>query len=788
MRTPPPPRADADATVLEGTVARVTFENDESGFRVLKVRPDGTHASTTALVEPDGLVTIVGRFPAVTRGEHVRAVGKVERDARHGAQLRADIVTSTLPTTPAGIERYLAGGVIKGIAKKTAEKIVRKFGAQTIHVLDHEPERLREVAGLGARAPALAKAWKEQRAVRELMVFLSGLGVSPALAQRIHRRYRDEALTIVKSSPYRLALEIWGVGFKSADAIARAVGIAPDDPHRAGAGVLHALQGLAEEGHTTTPRGLVSERTARLLDGGVEGEGRGDEPVDAATVRRVESAIDALMLAGHVVQTGEGIAHAPLAAHEAGLAAAILRLLEGDPVARETPRILLGVAAAIAQFESATKITLAPAQRAAIELVARAPFSVVTGGPGVGKTTVVRAILALLETARLRTVLAAPTGRAAKRMSEATGKEATTIHRLLEVDPRKQRFTRDRDRPLEIGALVVDETSMVDVPLAHALLSAVPTGARVVLVGDVDQLPSTGAGAVLRDVIDSGVVPTVRLTEVFRQASASRIVEGAHAILRGEEPRPSGALGVSDGTTRAGGELFIVERNDPEEAAKTIGDIVETRIPRAFGMDPRREVQVLVPMVRGSVGTRALNADLQSRLNPLSPGGLEVRRGQTVFRVGDRVMQTRNDYDRDVFNGDVGFVREIPTPTVAKASEPADETPTGDEKPAPEPRLIVRLEEGRDVTYGDDDLDELILAYACTVHKSQGSEYPAVVIGLVNQHYVMLARKLLYTAVTRAKRLAVIVGSRWALRQAVQDARGEDRRTTLATRLRGASR
>ena len=781
MRTPPPPRADAESTVLEGTVARVTFENDESGFRVLKVRPDGMHAATNALVEPDGLVTIVGRFPAVTRGEHVRAVGKIERDARHGAQLRADIVTAELPTTTTGIERYLAGGVIKGIAKKTAEKIVRKFGAQTIHVLDHEPERLREVAGLGARAAVLAKAWKEQRAVRELMVFLSGLGVSPALAQRIHKRYRDDALAIVKGSPYRLALEVWGVGFKSADAIARAVGIAPDDPHRAGAGVLHALQGLAEEGHTATPRSMVAERTARLLDGGVEGEGRGDEPVDAATVQRVQSAIDALMLAGHVVETTEGIAHAPLAAHEAGLAAAILRLLAGDPVVRETPRTLPGVAAAIAQFEATTKITLAPAQRAAIELVARAPFSVVTGGPGVGKTTVVRAILSLLETARLRTVLAAPTGRAAKRMAEATGKEATTIHRLLEVDPRKQKFTRDRDRPLDIGALVVDETSMVDVPLAHALLSAVPTGARVVLVGDVDQLPSIGAGAVLRDVIDSGVVPTVRLTEVFRQASASRIVEGAHAILRGEEPVPSGALG-SNTTTRAGGELFLVERNDPDEAAKTIGDIVETRIPRAFGMDPRRDVQVLVPMVRGSVGTRALNADLQARLNPLPAGGLEVRRGQAVFRVGDRVMQTRNDYDRDVFNGDVGFVSEIPTPST-KPIEPADDA-TADEKPAPEPRLIVRLEEGREVTYGDDDLDELILAYACTVHKSQGSEYPAVVIGLVNQHYVMLARKLLYTAVTRAKRLAVIVGSRWALRQAVQDARGEVRRTTLAARLR----
>jgi exodeoxyribonuclease V alpha subunit len=788
VRTPPPPRTDAEAAVLEGTVMRVTFENDDTGFRVLRVRPDGAQGATKTLIEPDGMVTIVGRFPAVTRGEHVRAVGKIERDPRHGAQLRADIVTSTLPTTPAGIERYLAGGVVKGIAKKTAQKIVQRFGTTTIHVLDHEPHRLREVQGLGARAEVLAKAWKEQRAVRELMVFLSALGVSPALAQRIHKRYRDDALSVVKGSPYRLALEIWGVGFKSADAIARAVGIAPDDPHRAGAGVLHVLQALAEEGHTTTPRAMVAERTARLLDAGNEGDARPEDVVDAATVARVESAIDMMMREGHVVDTHptsgsagrEGIAHAPLAAHEAGLAAAILRLLAGDAKARATPTVLPGAQAAMTQFEKATGITLAPAQRAAIELVARAPFAVVTGGPGVGKTTVVRAILSLLEMARLKTVLAAPTGRAAKRMAEATRKEATTIHRLLEVDPRKQKFTRDADRPLEIAALVVDETSMVDVPLAHALLSAVPTGARVVLVGDVDQLPSIGAGAVLRDVIDSGVVPTVRLTEVFRQASASRIIEGAHAILRGDDPRPSGALG-GGGPTHAAGELFLVERNDPEEAARTIGDIVETRIPRAFGMDARKDVQVLVPMVRGSVGTRALNADLQARLNPLPTGGLEVRRGQTLFRVGDRVMQTRNDYDRDVFNGDVGFVSAIPTAT-AEPEEPA----LGDKEKTTEPRLIVRLEEGREVIYGDEHLDELVLAYACTVHKSQGSEYPAVVIGLVNQHYVMLARKLLYTAVTRAKKLAVIVGSRWALREAVRDARGEDRRTTLAARLRAA--
>jgi exodeoxyribonuclease V alpha subunit len=478
---------------------------------------------------------------------------------------------------------------------------------------------------------------------------------------------------------------------------------------------------------------------------------------------RVSGAIDALIASRLAVEEIEGIAHRPLAEHEAAIAGHVHRLANAERARRP----LDGVAHAIERFEATTGVTLAPAQRDAIGLVARAPVAVITGGPGVGKTTLVRAVLSLFDAAKLTTVLAAPTGRAAKRMSEATGLEATTIHRLLEVDARSMTFVRDEGAPIDAGAVIVDETSMVDVPLAHALLRATPTGARVVLVGDVDQLPSIGPGAVLRDVIESGVVPTVRLTVVFRQAGASRIVAGAHAILRGEEPTPSGAMGGARAQPHsANGELFVVERGEPEEAASTIAEIVESRIPRAFSLDPRRDVQVLVPMVRGTVGTRALNADLQARLNPPRDGVSEARRGQTIFRVGDRVMQIRNDYDREVFNGDVGFVASV------RAHDEEG------------PRLMVRLEEGREVPYDDDDLDELVLAYACTVHKSQGSEYPAVVLGLVNQHFVMLARKLLYTAVTRAKKLVVIVGSRWALREAVRDARGEQRRTTLQRRLR----
>lgn len=746
----------SSSDVIEGTVVRITFQNEESGFRVLKVQPHTAKEELSlfksrARANEGDLVTVVGVFPAVTPGETIRAVGKLEKDSRHGEQLRAEVVTAVSPTTKQGIERYLAGGAFRGVGKRTAKKIVSHFGVDTIRILDQEPHRLREVLP-GARGDALAKMWKSQRAVRELMVVLASLEITPGLAQRIYKKYGDRALRIVREEPYRLALEVWGVGFKSADAVAQKVGIALDDPHRAEAGVLHTLQALAEEGHTATPRELLIERAARILDPVTAADPRNQEAPDAKFVERARAAIDALIASKLAVLQPEGIALKQLAAEEAGLAARLHALLSAG-----AGRPLTGAARAIDSFQAATKITLAPAQRAAIELVARAPVAVVTGGPGVGKTTVVRAILALFHDAKLKTALAAPTGRAAKRMTEATGSAATTIHRLLEVDPRRGQFSRNEISPLEIQAVIVDESSMIDVALAHSLMKAIPDGARVVLVGDVDQLPSVGPGSVLRDAIVSGVVPTARLTEVFRQAETSQIVQGAHAILRGEEPRPSESM---SGSRTASGELFVVERADPEEAAKTIVDIVEGRIPKAFGLDPKRDVQVLVPMVRGSVGTRSLNEALQARLNPT---GIELRRGNTVFRVGDRVMQMRNDYDREIFNGDVGFVSAI------------------DEE---EEILTLKLEEGRDVMAEGDELDELSLAYACTVHKAQGSEYPAIVIGLVNQHFVMLARKLLYTAVTRARRLAVIVGSRWALREAVRDARGEERRTTLARLLR----
>ena len=745
--------ASDDAIVLEGTIERVTYGDEVTGFHVVRVRPDAPRArldlAGARLVSPDGLVTVVGKMPNVGPGERVRAVGVREVDPRHGAQLRASIVTSSPPTGAAGLRRYLASGAIKGIGGKTAERIVEHFGAATLEVLDHAPERLAEVPRLGgARARKIAAEWRNQRVVRELMLVLASLDIPQALAGRIRARYGDDAIEVVRRSPYRLALEVSGVGFKTADVIARKAGVALDDPQRVQAGVLHAIATFTDEGHTASPRALLADRAHTLLAEVREGQAA---PVGLAAA--VEAAIDALLAARLLVEAPEGLVHAPLDAEEAALAQRLVALLADRDRAP-----LDGVDEAIGAFEAAVSMRLAPAQRDALTLVADNPVAVVTGGPGVGKTTVVRAMLALLGRG-LRVALAAPTGRAAKRMSAATGSEATTIHRLLAIDPRTRRFRHDEATPLDLDAVIVDESSMVDVFLAHALVRALPRHARLVLVGDVDQLPSVGPGAFLRDVIASGVVATARLVDVFRQAASSKIVAGAHAILHGELPEPS----EPSRAKAPAGELFVIERGEPDEAARTIVEVVERRLPRAFGLDPRRDVQVLVPMVRGAVGTRALNLELQARLNP---DGLAFVRGGTSYRVGDRVMQTRNDYEREVFNGDVGEVASV------RAEE------------AEGPAVEVRLEDGRLVAYDDDELDELVLAYACTVHKSQGSEYPAVVIGLVNQHYMMLARKLLYTAVTRGRKLVVIVASRWALREAVRDARGEERRTTLARRLR----
>jgi exodeoxyribonuclease V alpha subunit len=709
-------------TTVTGEVERVTYENEETGFRVIRLGG----------VEGRGGISVVGRFAAVGPGSRIRVTGDIVKDPRHGEQLRADAVVVVAPDTLVGLERYLGSGLVPGIGPGFAKRIVEVFGMDTLKVLDQSPERLAEVPGLGTRRiEDIQKKWISARAISSIMLVLTTHGASPALASRIYERYGDRAAEIVQLHPYRLALEVRGVGFKTADRIARSLGIAGDHPERAQAGVLHMLESLADQGHVAAPRTALVDKTAQML------------VVDPA---HVEAAIDALFGAGRVHVEDGLVFSARLYGAETTLAAEILRLRES------ASRPLHGLEAAIAAFEAALGFSLAESQRAAVRAAAEQKIIVITGGPGVGKTTIVRAILSVFERARLSVRLAAPTGRAAKRLSEATKRPASTIHRLLEYDPRLRKFALGADRPLDTDALVVDEASMIDLELAVALFSAVPPAARLVIVGDSDQLPSVGPGAVLRDIIDSRVVPVVTLDEIFRQAAESRIVKNAHAILRGEMPESSDPNAPQ-------ADFFVISRRDPDEAARTLLELVTERIPKRFSLSPRDDIQVLTPMHRGPAGTIALNQALQKALNPSGPA-LE-RRG-THYRVGDKVMQTKNDYDRDVYNGDVGIVVRV---------EPEEE------------RLAVKFDE-REVVYEDAALDVLTLAYATSIHKSQGSEYAAVVVPLLTTHFVMLSRNLVYTAVTRAKRLCVLVADPRALALALAETRREERVTRLAERLR----
>lgn len=709
-------------TTVTGEVERVTYENEETGFRVIRLGG----------VEGRGGISVVGRFAAVGPGSRIRVTGDIVKDPRHGEQLRADAVVVVAPDTLVGLERYLGSGLVPGIGPGFAKRIVEVFGMDTLKVLDQSPGRLAEVPGLGPRRiEDIQKKWISARAISSIMLVLSTHGASPALASRIYERYGDRAAEIVQLHPYRLALEVRGVGFKTADRIARSLGIAGDHPERAQAGVLHVLESLGDQGHVAAPRTALVDKTAQML------------VVDPA---HVEAAIDALFGAGRVHVEDGLVFSARLYAAETTLAAEILRLRES------ASRPLHGLEAAIAAFESALGFSLAESQRAAVRAAAEQKIIVITGGPGVGKTTIVRAILSVFESARLSVRLAAPTGRAAKRLSEATKRPASTIHRLLEYDPRLRKFALGAERPLDTDALVVDEASMIDLELAVALFSAVPPAARVVIVGDSDQLPSVGPGAVLRDIIDSRVVPVVTLDEIFRQAAESRIVKNAHAILRGEMPESSDPSAPQ-------ADFFVISRRDPDEAARTLLELVTERIPKRFSLSPRDDIQVLTPMHRGPAGTIALNQALQKALNPSGPA-LE-RRG-THYRVGDKVMQTKNDYDRDVYNGDVGIVSRV---------EPEEE------------RLAVKFDD-REVVYEDAALDVLTLAYATSIHKSQGSEYAAVVVPLLTTHFVMLSRNLVYTAVTRAKRLCVLVADPRALGLALAETRREERVTRLAERLR----
>lgn len=706
-----PPATEPPRELLSGTVERVTFHNPESGFCVLRVQVRGQR----------DLVTVVGHAAVVSAGEHVQASGDWVSDRTHGRQFRATYLTSAAPETPQGIERYLASGLMRGVGPHFAKRLVQAFGTQVFEVIEQSPARLRDVPGIGPqRAALIVEGWRAQRHVREIMVFLHAHGVGTSRAVRIHKTYGSDAIALIREDPYRLARDVRGIGFLSADSIARSLGIEPSAMVRVRAGCSHVLLQALDEGHAGLPRDELVERSARLL--GVE-------------ARLVEEALELeLREARLVADTVDGRACVFLVALHAAERAIAQRL--ATLAAGAVPWAPIDAAKAIAWVETRLRITLAAQQREALALASSSKLLVITGGPGVGKTTLVNAILRVLGARGVRPVLCAPTGRAAKRLSEATGIEARTIHRLLEVDPLSGRFRRDERQPLELDLLVVDETSMVDIPLMHALVRAVPRHAAVLLVGDVDQLPSVGPGQVLADVIESGRVPVARLTEVFRQAAQSRIIVASHRINRGEMPDLSPPEGPSD--------FYFVDAADADEAARKVVEVVRTRIPQRFGLDPRRDVQVLCPMNRGSSGARTLNVELQKALNPSAEPRLE-RFGYT-FSPRDRVMQIENDYDKEVYNGDLGRVASIDLDRE---------------------EVLVDFE-GRLVSYGFGELDRLVLAYATTIHKSQGSEYPAVVVPLTTQHYTMLQRRLVYTAVTRGKRLVVIIGQRKALAMAVR--------------------
>ena len=703
-------RQEPPSDHLSGVVERVTFHNEENGFSVLRVQVRGRR----------DLVTVVGHAASISSGEFIQADGGWVNDRVHGVQFTATSLKSVPPTTVEGIEKYLGSGLVKGIGPHFAKRLVDAFGVEVFDVIDRDPERLQSVGGIGrVRAQRIIDAWRDQKAVREIMVFLHSHGVGTSRAVRIFKTYGADAVARITENPYRLAADIHGIGFLTADRIAGSLGIEKTAMIRARAGIGYTLAEALDEGHCGLPVTTLREQASKLLE----------IPVDLVN-RAVDAEVEAQTVIRDTVEDEECLFLAGLYAAERQIASRILSLAAGTPGWQA-----IDAEKALPWVESRLGITLARLQAEALRMAVRTKFLVITGGPGVGKTTLMNAILAVLRARNVRMALCAPTGRAAKRLSETTGLEAKTLHRLLEVDPKTGGFRRQESHPLECDLLVVDETSMVDVPLMFALLRAVPPRAAVILVGDVDQLPSVGPGQVLADIINSARVPVVRLTEVFRQASESRIIVNAHRINHGEMPEL---------TPAAESDFYFTEVEDPEHGARRLLQIVHERIPAKFGLDPAREVQVLCPMNRGTLGARSLNAELQKLLNPAT-GLPSVERFGWVYAVGDKVMQVENDYDKDVYNGDIGFVTTV------------DES---------QQQLLVDFD-GRSVPYEFGELDQLVLAYATTIHKSQGSEYPAVVIPISTQHYPMLQRNLVYTGVTRGRRLVVLVGQRKALAIAV---------------------
>lgn len=749
---------------LRGTVERITYHNEETGYTVAQLMPEG-HGYT---------VPVIGNMLGVNVGESVLLTGAWASHPQYGRQFKADQVRTVLPATVAGLEKYLGSGLIKGIGPVTSHRIVRKFGLDTLRVIEEEPRRLRDVLGVGPkRAEIIARAWAEQRQIKEVMLFLQSHNVSTGLAVKIYKQYGDAAIDVVKTDPYRLAREVYGIGFVTADKIAADLGIAADAPERVAAGASYVLSQAADEGNVYLPAAELTRRAAQLLD------------VPPALV---EAGIGALKETEQVwVEEGRAAAPPQLAEErpvyllpfyygEIGVTNRLRRLIEapGDRLAAfrafDWPAAFAALARGPAGGASGRGVTLTPQQMQAVQATLTHRVTVLTGGPGTGKTTCTRSILRLAEAAGARVLLASPTGRAAKRLGEATDRPAKTIHRLLEFKPGEgSAFQRNDANPLEADLVIVDEASMLDILLANNLLKAIPAGAHLLLVGDVDQLPSVGAGNVLHDIIAAveaegkagdklsstfaAASAVIRLDTIFRQPEGSYIITNAHRINRGEMP-------VLD--NRSATDFFLFREEDPAKAADLVVELVAERIPRKFGLGPA-DIQVLSPMHRGEVGVAALNARLQETLNPAPAGAPQRQVGGRTYRAGDRVMQIRNNYTREVFNGDMGRITAVDLE---------------------EQTVTVRIDD-RPILYDFLELDELVHAYAVSVHKAQGSEFPAVVVPLLPTHYMMLQRNLLYTAVTRAQKLVVLVGAPRAIAIAVHNNRAKERFSGLADRLRG---
>jgi len=711
---------------LAGLIERVTFHNSDNGFCVLRVQVKGKK----------DLFTVIGHVSTIASGEFIQASGQWLHDRQHGLQFKAQFLTTTAPTTLEGIEKYLGSGLIKGIGPVYAKKLVQAFEDDVFRIIEEEAEKLRQVAGIGPlRAEKIIKGWADQKVIREIMLFLHSHDISTARAVRIYKTYGPEAITVITENPYRLARDIRGIGFISADKIAEKVGIEKTSMIRIQAGISYALITAMDDGHCGLPKDQLLPLCEELLE---------------VPQELIQQALSLELSSGEVlleiVEARECIFLSGLAHAERNIADRILKLHKGV-----LPWSSINASLAIKWVEEKTQLNLSSSQKQAIEKVLFSKVLIITGGPGVGKTTLVNSILKILEAKKLNIALAAPTGRAAKRLSESTGLEAKTLHRLLETNPAEGGFAKNEHYPLSCDLLVIDEMSMVDVPLMYALLKAVPPKAALLLVGDIDQLPSVGPGQVLADLIESNTLPVICLTEVFRQAATSKIITTAHAINQGFMPDLT--------STDANSDFYFVDAGDPEAALVKILKLVKERIPQKFKYSPFSDIQVLCPMSRGIIGTRNLNIELQRALNP--PTEQSIQRFGWHYSVGDKVMQIQNNYDKEVYNGDIGIIQRIN---------------------AEEAELVISFD-NKDVIYEFGELDEIVLAYATTIHKSQGSEYPAVIIPLMMQHYTMLQRNLIYTAITRGKRLVIVVGQKKALAVAIKQKKDQRRWSTLKDKL-----